>query len=538
METLPGHVRRAILSGPVPKVRDWRSIPGAEQTTGEKVCSFIERHCIVPEGTLVGQPVALDVFQVVFFLAVYDNPHGTTHAILSIGRKNAKTANIAFLMLAHLVGPLAKLNSRLNSGAMSRKQASEVYNYAEKCAKLSPTLRDIVRATPSQKTLVGLPMNTEYSALSAEASTNVGGSPIVAVLDELGQIRGPHSPFVDAITTAQAAHEDPLLIYISTQAPTDADFLSIAIDDARINRPKQTVCHLYAADTGCDVMDETQWQNSNPALGKFRSIRDMRAQAEKAERMPSFRNTFRNLLLNQRVASFATFIDPDEWRRGTGKPIPLGECAVVYGGLDLSSSRDLTALALVGEDSEGLLHVAVRFWTPRVGLLEREKEDKAPYSLWEEQGFLTVVEGATIDYEAVVTDIAEWLDELEVIPEAIAFDRWRIEIFKKELDRAGLTVNMLEFGQGFKDMAPALDAVEAAVLAGTLRHGDNPVLNMCAVNAVAVTDPAENRKLEKRKATGRIDGMVALAMAVGARNKVDGDDGGDAIDFWRDTIVV
>lgn len=535
--TLPVHIKKAIVSGPVPVVRDWRRLKTDKLTRGERVCRFIESHCVVPEGMLVGKPVRLDQFQIAFILATYDNPHGTKLAILSMARKNAKTATIAFLMLVHLVGPEAKLNSRLNSGAMSRQQASEVYNYASKSANLSPTLSGIVRSVPSQKMLVGLPLNTEYRALSADASTNIGGSPLVAVLDEVGQIKGPQSDFVDAITTAQAAHENPLLIYISTQAPTDADFFSIAIDDARMNRPKTTVCHLYTAERDCSVMDSKQWKMANPALGLFRSEKDMEEQAAKADRMPSFRNTFRNLLLNQRVASFATFVDPEEWRKNNGKPRPLSECQFVFGGLDLSSHRDLTAFVLAGVDDQGMIHVHAKFWTPAQGLEEREKEDKAPYAQWKRAGWLTVIPGATVDYETVVRDIAGWLDDMGATVDAIAFDRWRIDLFKRAADSVGIDLPLVEFGQGFKDMAPALDAVEAAVLAGTLRHGDNPLLNMCAINAVAVDDPAGNRKLEKRKATGRIDGMVALAMAVGMKGK-EIETADDISDFISNPIIV
>lgn len=517
---LPDHIREAIKSGPVPKLRNWRSLKTESLTRGERVCKFIETACVIPEGSLVGQPVKLDVFQVAFVLAVYDNPAITKAAILSMSRKNAKTALIAFLLLAHIVGPEATTNSRYNSGAMSRQQASEVYNYAAKSAMLSPILRDLVRTVPSQKTIIGLPLNTEYRALSADASTNIGGSPAVAILDEVGQIKGPRSDFVDAVTTAQAAHDHPLLFYISTQAPTDADLLSVLIDDAILNKPAQVVCHLYTADKDCDVMDETQWLKANPALGKFRSIDDMRAQAEKAERMPSFRNTFRNLLLNQRIVSFATFLDPDQWKKCAEDMADLSTCSLVFGGLDLSSKNDLTAFVLVGVDAEGISNVKARFWTPRQGLQDRQQTDRAPYDLWEQQGWLTVVEGPVVDYEVVVRDIAIWLDDLGVMPDAVAFDRWRIDQFRKAMDSAGIDLPLVEFGQGFKDMSPALEALEDAVMQGKLAHENNPVLNMCAVNAVAVSDPANNRKLEKRKATGRIDGMVALAMAMGAKWKV------------------
>lgn len=517
---LPEHVRRAIYSGPIPVIRDWRSLPIRDLTRGERVCAFVERNCVVPEGVLVGKNVKLDVFQEAFAIAVYDNPHDTSLAIFSLARKNAKTAFIAFLMLAHIVGPEAKQNNRINSGAMSRQQASEVYNYAAKSAMLSPKLRDIVHCTPSSKTILGLPLNVEYRALSADASTNIGGSPAVACIDELGQVRGATSDFVDAITTAQAAHDKPLMFYISTQAPTDADMLSIAIDDAMLNKPLRTVCHVYTADADCDVMDEQQWQNANPAIGIFRSERDMREQAMKADRMPSFENTYRNLLLNQRVASFATFIAPSEWRKCNGSVGDLSGMRV-YGGLDLSSHLDLTALALLGIDDDGLGHVRMMFWTPERGLHEREKTDKAPYTLWQKQGILNAVPSANIDYDYVAQQIEMELMDSGIKLEALAFDRWRIDLFNRACADNGISFPLVEFGQGFKDMGPALDKVEEYILNGNLRHGDNPLLNMCAINSVAVADPAGNRKLEKRKSTGRIDGMVALAMAVGVSCKED-----------------
>ena len=194
-------------------------------TRGEKVIAFIHRHILVPEGEHVGKPVVLADFQKRFLLDIYDNPHITDTAILSMARKNAKTATIAFILLAHLVGPEAVQNSRIVSGAMSREQAAEVYNLASKCVMLSPELSKIIRIIPSSKKLVGLPMNVEYQAISAEGKTAHGKSPVLAILDEVGQVTGPRSDFIDAITTAQGAYANPLLIYISTQAANDGDLL-------------------------------------------------------------------------------------------------------------------------------------------------------------------------------------------------------------------------------------------------------------------------------------------------------------------------
>lgn len=524
-----------IRSGPHPKARLTEGIQTAYLTDGEKVCRFIETHCVVPEGDLVGQPVRLADFQRKFLLAVYDNPAGTDTAILSIGRKNAKTALIAFVVLAHLVGPRAVENSRIISGALSREQAAEVYTAASKCVRLSDKLRPLVRIVPSTKLLVGLPMNVEYQAISAEATTAHGKSPIVAIIDEAGQVRGPKSDFIDAITTAQGAYKNPLLVYISTQAANDADLFSILIDDATRNKPPKTVCHVYEAPPSAAIMDEAGWAAANPALGLFRSVADVRKQAEKAARMPSFENTFRNLILNQRVSRFSPFVSRDVWVRN-GQPPGSIEGRRVFGGLDLSSRTDLTAAVFTADRPGGGLDVWPFFWTPEEGLLERANRDRQPYDVWVRQGFLRTTPGHTVDYEFVLADLQDLLEGAQV--DGVAFDRWHIQYFRKECERAGVDFKLVEFGQGFRDMAPAVDTLEEFLLNAKINHGANPVLTMCAANATTTKDAAGNRKLDKAKATGRIDGMVALAMAVGARGKTAADEGGDCMDFLRNPVIV
>lgn len=509
-------------------IRDLTVADYDDLTRGERVIAFIERYCKVPEADLVGQPVVLADFQKRFILDVYDNPAGTDTGILSIGRKNAKTGTIAFMLLAHIVGPEAVQNSRIVSGAMSREQAAEVYNLASKCVQLSPDLRGIIKEVPSGKKLVGLPMNVEYQAISAEGKTAHGKSPILAILDEVGQVRGPQSDFIDAITTAQGAYENPLLIYISTQAANDGDLFSIAIDDALQNKPPHTVCHVYAADKDADVMDEKGWKDANPALGLFRSEKDMRKQATKASRMPSFENTFRNLNLNQRVSTVSPFVSKSVWESCGMEPPPIDADLPVYGGLDLSKRIDLTAFALV-QCVDSVWNCYLYFWTPEKGLLQRAKNDRQPYDVWVKQGHLKTAPGATVDYEYVANEIAEICDGLDV--RGISYDRWRMDVMRKELDEIGFDVPLLPFGQGFKDMSPALDKVEAEMLNGRLAHGMHPVLTMCAANAVVTKDPADNRKLDKHKATGRIDGMVALTMALGA---ADAPDEGDFVSVYED----
>ena len=484
-------------------------------TRAEKVIAFIERFCRVPEGAQVGQPLKLADFQKRFLKEVYDNPSGTRRAYLSVGRKNGKTALIACILLVHLVGPEAKLNAQIVSGALSRDQAALVFNLAAKMVQLSPELSKIVRIVPSGKRLLGLPMNTEYRALAAEGKTAHGLSPVLAILDEMGQVKGPQNDFVDAITTSQGAHEDPLLLVISTQAPTDADLMSIWLDDAERSADPKMVCHLYTAPDDCDLNDPKAWAAANPALGLFRSEKDVEEQAKQAERMPTSEASFRVLTLNQRVNMTAPFVSAKVWKENNRAAAEF--IGPVYGGLDLSATTDLTSLVLVNRQEDGL-HIRPYFWMPLDSVQDAAKRDRAPYDVWVRQGLIRTTPGRVIDYGFVARDIGEITGDLDL--QCIAFDRWRMDRLKAELERAGVDIPLEPFGQGYVSMAPALDALEALLLQGQVHHGGNAPLTMCAANAVALPDPAGNRKLDKSKATGRIDGMVALTMAVGTEAKM------------------
>jgi phage terminase large subunit-like protein len=492
--------------------------PVSAMTRGERVIEFIHRYCRVPEGDLVGQPMVLLPFQKRFILEVYDNPHGTRLAILSIGKKNGKTPLIAAILLAHIAGPEARQNSQIVSGAMSQKQAATVFKYAWKMVQFSPELARLVRVRPSLKQLVGLARNVEYSAISRQKKTAHGIAPVLALLDELGQVRGPQDDFVEAITTALGAYDDAILFVISTQAASDADMLSTWIDDQVENKDPHTVCHVYAAeDPDCDVMDEQAWRQANPALGKFRSAKDLRSNAEKASRMPSYEASFRNLMLNQRVETTNPLISKGAWIANSFEPdLSAFYTCPVWCGLDLSAKTDLTAFVMVAF-KDGRWHVKPTFWTPAKGIVEREKRDRQPYPLWAKQGILRTTPGASVDYDEVAKDIRELIDGVKV--KAIAFDRWRIDVMLKAAERQNLKAHFEPFGQGFKDMSPAVDALEEDLLNDRMSHGDHPVLKMCAANVVAVKDEAGNRKPTKMHDTGRIDGIVALLMARGVAEK-------------------
>lgn len=482
-----------------------------QRTRGEKVCAFIELFCPVPEGKLVGQPIKLMPFQRKFILDVYDNPNGTSRAYLSVARKNGKSALIAGILLAHIVGPEAKTNSQIISGARSREQASLVFKLAEKMVRLSPRLMNLIKIVPSQKMLIGLPRNVEYKAISAEAGTAHGLSPVLAILDEVGQIRGQQDAFVEAIETAQGAHDDPLLIAISTQAATDGDLFSIWLDDAANAKDKRIVSHVYTAPEDCEIMDKAAWQAANPALGEFRSLTDIQDFAKQAERLPAKENSFRWLYLNQRIEATSPFLSKAEWMANDASP-EFEERMTCYIGLDLSASRDLTALVMAFP-IDGEYHIDAKFFLPSDGLRDKSKAEKVPYDLWADQGFIERIDGPVIVPAIIAQRVAEIAQLYDI--RMMAYDRWRIHDFQRELDAIGVQVPMTPFGQGFKDMAPAVDKLERLVAERKLRHGGNPVLNMCAANAVIERDPSGNRKLTKSKSVGKIDGLVALAMALG-----------------------
>jgi len=376
---------------------------------------------------------------------------------------------------------------------------------------MSPTLSKLVRVQPSGKRLIGLARNVLYRALAAEGKTAHGLSPILAILDEVGQVEGPTDKFVTAITSAQGAYTNPLLIAISTQAPTDADMFSTWIDAQKNAPDPRVVCHVYAAPEDCELDDRKAWAAANPALGVFRSLEDVEKQCKAALALPAQENDFRNLILNQRVSTASPFVSRATWQANGEPPFPI-ERQKVWGGLDLSSVSDLTALVLVTEGGD----VHPTFWLPHEGLLEKSRKDRVPYDVWQRDGRLQTTPGKAIEYEYIAEFMRGLFDAHDVVK--IAFDRALFNHLKPWLVKAGFSDSELEkfepYGQGTLSMTPALRELEVRLLNTQLKHGNHPVLTMCANNAVVVGDSGA-RKFDKAKARGRIDGMVALAMAVG-----------------------
>ena len=488
------------------------------QTLGEEIIVWIESTCPVPEGALVGQSIALMPWQKREILRIYDNPATTRRAIISVGRKSGKTSLAACLLLAHLAGPAAIPNSQLYSAAQSRDQAALLYALAAKIVRMSPVLSDAILCKDGVKQLACPARGTVYRALSAEASTAYGLSPALTIFDELGQVRGSRSELYEALETATAAQLAPLSIIISTQAPTDNDLLSMLIDDALAGHDPRTVCSLYAAPLDADPFAIETIKLANPAFGNFQNPEEVLAMAADAKRMPAREPAYRNLVLNMRVEASAPFVTPAQWQACGGAPLDLTGRDVVA-GLDLATTTDLNALVLVGTDiRDGSWHVRPTFWLPSEGLYDKSRADRIPYDLWAEQGHLETTPGPAVSYEYIAWHLRTVFDQHRVTK--IGFDRWNLQHLKPWLLNAGFSEQLIAdkfvgFGQGFKDMSPALRDLESIILEKKLRHGGHPVLTMCASNAVIDRDPAGNRKLSKKHPRGRIDGMVALLMAIG-----------------------
>jgi phage terminase large subunit-like protein len=439
-----------------------------------------------------------------------------------MGRKNGKTALIAALVLAHLVGPEAIPNGEIYSAANDREQAAQVYKMASQMVRADPELSEMLKCVDSTKTIAFFGNGSFYKALSAEAGTKHGLNPALVIFDELAQARDRE--LYDVLDTAMGGREEPLFVTISTQSNDPEHILSKLIDDGLSGVDPTIVCHLYAVDDEADPFDSRQWKKANPALGDFRDLADFKALAAKAARMPAEEPKFRNLYLNQRVAPVSSLLSRREWAACQGEA-EFTDGEAVYLGLDLSSVNDLTSLVMVSAAAP--VKVKPFFWKPEAWLGEHSHRDfgagNARYEEWHKAGHLGISPGKTIDHLVVAKQVAELVGRYDV--RGLAYDRWRINDFLRVLDQVGLAaqedegdgLRLVPWGQGFRDMAPAIDALEQVVIERQIIHPGNPVLTWNVGNAVAVTDAAGNRKLDKDKARFRIDGAVAMAMAVGLR---------------------
>jgi len=513
-----------------------------------RIIRFIEQ-LTVPSGKGEGGPFRLRPFQKRFIRDIYgpvnkDGCRVVRRAILSEARKNGKSTTIAALALAHLIGPEAIKNGEIYSAATEREQAALVFKYARQIVQADPELSSMIRIVDSTKTMLCYANGSTYKAISAEAGSKYGYNPTVVIYDELAQAR--NRDLYDALDSSMGARLEPLMIVISTQSNDPQHTLSQLIDDGLSGNDPTTVCHLYEIPEDADVFDEKHWKLANPALGDFRSLEEMRTAAKRAKRMPSFEAAFRNLYCNQRVDAQSPLIAAQEWEACKGAAV-IEPGAEMYLALDLSGKTDLTAI--VGITKADPSNVRAWFFKPDETLHEHETRDRVPYALWKQQGFIETTPGRAIQYDWVAARLAKISTEYNVA--GIAFDRYRIDDLLKAMGDIGLdayvegkdkprsgAVRMVPWGQGFRDMTVAVEALEIAVIDRKLVHDGNPALRWNISNALAVSDPAGNRKLDKSKTRFRIDGAVALAMALGLKSRDMAQEAGPSVYETRGLMVI
>ncbi|MET0941454.1 MAG: terminase TerL endonuclease subunit [Mesorhizobium sp.] len=479
----------------------------------------------VPAGLRVGDELRLDGWQVEFVRDIYDVRHADgrrkrRQAILSVARRNGKTATSSALALSHLAGPMRRPGGIIYSAATSREQAEISYRYLRDMIRLTPQLGEVLAIVESRKRVVHRQNLGYYAAVSAESRGKYGVGVDVAIIDELAQHRTDE--LYTALRTSQGSQAEPLCLILGTQAADDTHFYSQMIDYGLKIRNGEFeddsfTCHIYAADDGCDLDDKAQWAKANPALGKHRDHDELADTVTQASRSPGLESRVRNLYLNQRIAASAPYLSPSVWRLGSAKPDEalLYSGRPIYGGLDLSTTLDLTALTLAVSDDDGAIHLFPYVWTPGDTLDARASRDRAPYRAWTKNGFMTSIPGSAIDYDFVAQEIGE-LERKGVFFERINVDRWKVSFLKQSFSRFGVSVPLHDFGQGFKDMAPAVDMFEALALDGRLVHGNHPLLAWAVSNIAIERDAAGNRKATKAKSIGRIDPAIAAIMAVAA----------------------
>ncbi|WP_199556242.1 terminase large subunit [Sandaracinobacteroides hominis] len=507
----------------LPSDRPWEA---EGLTRAERVIAFIES-LPVTKGFGAGEPMTLQPFQREWIEAVYatgDNGRRLVRTgLMSVGRGNGKTVLLAALCLAHLAGPEAEPRGECYSAAATKEQASLIFSEIEAWVYAVPWLARRLNVQTFHKRIADDETGSIYKALASDGPAAHGLAASFIVCDELAQWK--RRELFDVLRTSMGKRKEPLLVAIGTQSADHDNMMSELVDYAeRLQGGDITdpAFHgaVYRIPDEMDVFDPESWPLANPALGVFRSLEELQIEAERARRIPTTEGAFRNLYCNQRVDAEPKAIDPHEWDAcGTETVAPLYLAGrPCYVGLDLSQARDLTAAVLYFPEDGGI--IIPYFWCPDDAVREKEEQDRVPYRVWAKQSLIEIVPGNYIDREYVAKRLAAIAAEFDV--KGLAYDRYGMRELQLILDRNGINLPLVPFSQNFGSMGPAVDAFEAAMLTGKLQHGGHPILRWMAGNAVFQMDANGNRKLAKDRSRDKIDGLVALVMAIGlaARTEV------------------
>lgn len=437
-------------------------------------------------------------------------------AYIEIPKKNGKSELAAAVALLLTCGD-GEQRAEVYGVAADRQQASIVFDVAADMVRMCPALNKRVKILASQKRLIYEPTNSFYQVLSAEAYSKHGFNVHGVVFDELHS--QPNRKLYDVLTKGSGDARMQPLFFLITTAGTDTHSICYEvhqkaqdiIDGRKIDPTFYPV--IYGADDTEDWTSPKVWKKCNPSLGETIGMDKVKTACESAKQNPGEENSFRQLRLNQWVKQAVRWMPMDKWDKcafAVNEDDLRGR--VCYGGLDLSSTTDITAFVLVFPplDEEDKYVIIPYFWIPEDTLDFRVKRDHVPYDVWERQGYLQTTEGNVIHY-GYIEKFIEKLGERFNIRE-IAFDRWGAVQMVQNLEGMGFTV--VPFGQGFKDMSPPTKELMKLTLEQRIAHGGHPVLRWNMDNIFVRTDPAGNIKADKEKSTEKIDGAIATIMAL------------------------
>jgi phage terminase large subunit-like protein len=438
---------------------------------------------------------------------------------VEVPRKNGKSTWAAAMVLKLLCAD-GEAGAEVYGAAGDRDQAGIVFAAAAEMARATSGLGSALKIIDSTKRIVYQRTGSFYRAIPADASGSHGFNASGIVLDE-AHVQ-PNRELYDVLVTSVGARRQPL-VFIITTAGYDRNSLCWELHEyarqvaAGIIDDPTFLPVLFGADEADDWQDEAVWQKANPSLGQTVPLDFLRTEAARAKEVPAYENTFRRLYLNQWTQQETRYLPMAAWDACAA---PIGETVgrACWLGLDLSSTTDLTALAALYPDGLGY-DIAMHFWLPEHGIVERERRDRVPYREWARAGWLTLTEGNVIDYAAIKAAVYQIVERSRV--RALAYDPWNSSQLLVELGGEGVPVEAVR--QGFASLSAPTKELLALVLAGRVRHGGNPVLRWMADNVMVSTDPAGNLKPDKGKSTQRIDGIVAVVTALSRAMLAEGD---------------
>jgi len=401
--------------------------------------------------------------------------------------------------------------------AADRQQASIVFEVAADMVRMSPALSKRVKILTAAKRIIYLPTNSFYQVLSAEAYSKHGFNIHGVVFDELHT--QPNRKLFDVMTKGSGDARTQPLYFLITTAGNDTKSICYEVHqkakDILEGRKQDSTFYpvIYGASEADDWTSPAVWKKANPSLGITVGLDRVKAACESAKQNPAEENVFRQLRLNQWVKQAVRWMPMDKWDACDypfDKDKLLGRAC--FGGLDLSSTSDLTAFVLVFPPTEedDKYYILPYFWLPEETIELRVRRDSVLYDVWQRQGYLNTTEGNVVHYGFIEAFIEELGKKYNI--KEIAFDRWGAVQMTQNLEGAGFRV--IPFGQGFKDMSPPTKELMKLVLEKKIAHGAHPVLRWMMDNIFIRTDPAGNIKPDKEKSTEKIDGAVATIMAL------------------------